>query len=132
MFSLQVKLRGEFGGEERHQTRIRHSFGLAVVFDFHLKDRSSVHIFPHFKPYMATELASWLNHFCITSMIGDVCPPFPALALASRLVKQTCLLGSSNCGVHISPNHSSLFDFAVKQKGSTPLFPHRSQFRGDS
>lgn len=78
MFSLQVKLWGKFGGEEHHQTRIRHSFGLAVVFDFHLKDKSGVHIFPHFKPQ---SWQVWLNHFCITGTVDDVCPPFPALPL---------------------------------------------------
>lgn len=101
--------------------------------EFLLKDRSGWHVFPHSKLQLATELASWLNHFCITGTTsGDICPPFPALALASRLIKQTCQLGSSNCWIHFSPDHTNLFDFAVKQRRSAPLFPHRWQFRDAS
>lgn len=116
MFSLQVKLWGKFRGEERHQTRIRHSFGLAVVFEFHLKDRSSVRIFPQFKPYQASELASWLNHFYIT---GDVCP-FPALTLVSRLVKKTILLGNTIAGFMSHQIKAACLTLQWNRKGAHP------------
>lgn len=109
-----------------NQTEIFVGISCGVYSEFHLKDRTGWHIFPHSKLHLATE-------FCITGTTsGDICPPFPALTLASRLVKQTCQLGSSNCRIHFSPDHTNLFDFATKQRRSAPLFPHRWQFRDAS
>lgn len=91
---------------------------------FHLKGRAGWHVFPYSKLHLATELTSWLKYFCITGTTsGGVCCPFPALALASRVIKQICHLGSSSCRIRFSPDHANLLDFAVKQRRNIPLFP---------
>lgn len=91
--------------------------------EFHLKDRPGWHNFPHSRVHLATELASWLNHFYITGTTSsDVCPPFPAPVLASSLVKQPCQLVSSIVRwVHFLPDHINWFYFAIKQRRSTPV-----------